>query len=70
MGGRLGPTVEVDGALVMGVFLLRVSEVDVVEEGVGRLVGAVVKPPLAVVELGRVLAAALNLVTPAAGYDM
>lgn len=62
--GRFGPAAAVDGALVTVVFL---SEVEVVEEGVGRLVRAAAAPPLAAAVLGRVLAAALSLVTPAAG---
>lgn len=64
--GRFGPAVVVDGAFAVAVFL---SEVEVVEEGVGRLVGAAGEPPLAAAELGRILAAVLGLVAPAAGCD-
>lgn len=62
--GRFGPAaVAADGVLVGAVFL---SEVEVVLEGVGRLAGAV--PPAAAL-LGLVLAAAVGLVTAAAGYN-
>lgn len=61
--GRFGPAAAVGGALAVVVFL---SEVEVVLEGVGRLAGAV--PPAAAL-LGRVLAAAVGLVAPAAGCD-
>lgn len=63
VGGRFGPAAAVDGALAVVVFL---SEVDMVFEGVGRLVAA--GPPAAAL-LGRVLAAAVGLVAPAAGCN-
>ena len=64
VGGRFGPAAAVDGALAVVVFL---SEVEMVFEGVGRLVAA--GTPVAVL-LGRVLAAAaVGLVAPAAGCD-
>lgn len=62
--GRFRPAAVVDGALVVVGFL---SEVEVVEEGVGRLVGTEAEPTLAPAVLGRDLAAVLSLVAPAAG---
>lgn len=65
--GRFGPAAAVDGALAVVVFL---SEMEVVVvEDAGRLVGAAAEPPAAAA-LGRVLAAALGLVAPAAGCDV
>lgn len=64
--GCFGPAEAVDGALAVVVFL---SEVEVGGEGLRRLVGAVSEPPLAAAEPGRILAAVLGLVAPAAGCD-
>ena len=64
--GRFRPAVPVDGALAVVAFL---SELEVVEVGVGRLLGAASEPLLAAAELGRILAAALGLVNPAPGCD-
>lgn len=62
--GRLGPVAAVGAALSVGVFLLRVAEVEVVA---GRLVVVTAEPPVVVAVLGRDLAAALGLVAPGAG---
>lgn len=66
VAGRFGPAAADDGVLVVAVFL---SERVVVVEDVRRLVGAVTEPPAAAA-VGRVLAAALGLVAPAAGCNM
>lgn len=64
--GCFGPAGPVDGALAVVVFL---SEVEVGKEGLRRLAGAAGEPPLAAAEPGRILAAVLGLVAPAAGCD-
>lgn len=63
--GCFGPAAAVDALVVVG-FL---SEVEVGEEGLRRLVGAGGEAPLAAAELGRILAAVLGLVAPAAGCN-
>lgn len=66
--GRLDPAAVVEGALAVVVFLSVVWGAEVVTEDTGRLVrpGA---GPAAPAVLGRILAAALGLVAPAAGCD-
>lgn len=66
--GRLDPAAVVEGALAVVVFLSVVWGVEVATEDTGRLVrpGA---GPAAPAVLGRILAAALGLVAPAAGCD-
>lgn len=65
MEDRFGPAAAVDGALAVVVFL---SEMEVVVEGVGRLVRPVTEPP-AEEELGRILDTALGLFDPALACD-
>lgn len=68
VGGRLGPAAAVEGALAAAGFLSVVWGALVVLEDVGRLAAAAAEPPAAAV-FGRVLAAVLGLVAPAAGCD-